>query len=335
MKTKISPAFVGAFVIGAFALGIIALLSFGGVSFFSKPQRFVVFFDESIHGLDLGSPVKLRGVRVGRVVDLNIRYDEKTNHSLVAVVCEFSRDMMTDSRGVVVNVANREELQTLVDRGLRAQLGVLGLATGLLFVQLDFFDPKEYPTSVRDTDPRYVAVPAVTSAISEFQASVSEILASLKKVDFPGLARELTALMAESRRQLDGIDLKGVAEQWKRTGAQVEALAASPEIKQTFANMNKAIAELRDVIAKLDAQVLPAGKELTETLAQAKLALASFNDAATAARKFIATHSGIGDEFVGTLEQLNEAADAVKRLADFLERNPNALLTGKKAPAIK
>jgi len=50
VKTKVSPAIVGAFVIGALALGIVALLSFGGVSFFAKPQRFVVYFDESIPG---------------------------------------------------------------------------------------------------------------------------------------------------------------------------------------------------------------------------------------------------------------------------------------------
>ena len=77
---------MGAFVIGAFALGVVALLTFGGVSIFSKPQRFVVYFNESIHGLDLGSPVKLRGVRVGRVADLNIRYDDKTNRSVVTSV---------------------------------------------------------------------------------------------------------------------------------------------------------------------------------------------------------------------------------------------------------
>jgi phospholipid/cholesterol/gamma-HCH transport system substrate-binding protein len=332
VKTKVSPAIVGAFVIGAFALAIISLLSFGGVSFFSKPQRFVVFFDESIHGLDLGSPVKLRGVRVGRVVDLNIRYDEKTNHSVVAVVCEFSRDMMTDSKGTVINVANRGELQTLVDRGLRAQLGVLGLATGLLFVQLDFFNPHDYPANVQLSDPRFVAVPAVPSAISEFQASASEILASIKKIDFAGLSQQLTGLMADARKHLDGVDLKAVADQWRKTGEQIESLAASPEIKQTVANLNSAVTDLRGVLAKIDTQVLPAGKELTDTLAQAKVAVGSLNDAATAARKFIATHSGLGDEVVGTLEQLNQAADAVTRLADFLERNPNALLTGKKHP---
>jgi len=50
------------------------------------------------------------------------------------------------------------------------------------------------------------------------------------------------------------------------------------------------------------------------------------------ARKFITSHAGLGEDLVDTLGHLNEAADAVKRLADFLERNPNALLTGKKQP---
>jgi len=332
VNTKISPAAVGAFVIGAFALGVVALLTFGGVSIFSKPQRFVVYFNESIHGLDLGSPVKLRGVRVGRVADLNIRYDEKTNRSVVAVLCEFNRDKMTDNKGALIDVTDRAELQTLVDHGLRAQLGVLGLATGLLFVELDFFNPKEFPANDKLTELKYVVVPSVPSAISEFQASATEILANLKKVDFAGLGREVTALAVDARKKIEGVDLAGVADQWKKTGVQVETLASSPEIKQTFVNLNAAIGDLRGVLAKLDKQVEPAGKELTETLAQAKVAIESFNTTAVEARKFIATHAGLGDELTGTLQQLNDAADAVKRLADFLERNPNALLTGKKRP---
>src|SRR4051812_43519483 len=105
MKTKAGPAIVGAFVIGAFVLIIVALLSFGGVSFFSKPERFMVMFDESIHGLDLGSPVKLRGVRIGRVVELNVRYEAEKNRSVVAVVCELNRNIITDSRGQQLDVS--------------------------------------------------------------------------------------------------------------------------------------------------------------------------------------------------------------------------------------
>ncbi|MDB6094568.1 MAG: Mammalian cell entry related domain protein [Verrucomicrobia bacterium] len=330
MKTKFSPTVIGAFVLGGFALIIIGLLSFGGVSFFSRPQRFVVYFDESIHGLDLGSPVKLRGVRVGRVVALNIRYDGTKNHSVVAVVCEFSKNMLTDTKGGLIDVSERGELQNLVDRGLRAQLGVLGLATGLLFVELDFLDPKDYPTDNRVTEIKYTVVPAVPSAISEFQASASEILANLQKVDFAGISMELKSLLATTRRQIDGVDLKGLVTQWKQTGAVVEATANAPEIKQTFANLNGAISDLRGVLAKLDTQVMPAGKELTQTLEQAKQTLASFNLAAADARRFIAAQGGLGDDVTKTLSQLGEAADAVQRLADFLERNPNALITGKK-----
>jgi hypothetical protein len=106
MKTKAGPAIVGAFVIGAFVLAIIALLSFGGISFFSKPERFMVNFDESIHGLDLGSPVKLRGVRIGRVVELNVQYTPEKNGSMVSVVCELNRDIITDSRGIKVDVSS-------------------------------------------------------------------------------------------------------------------------------------------------------------------------------------------------------------------------------------
>src|SRR3954466_4770999 len=115
MKTKFNPTVVGAFVIGGFALLIVALLSFGGGSFFSKPQQFVVYFDESIHGLDKGLPVKLRGVRIGRVTSLNIRYDEKSNKSVAAVICEFSKDVVTDAQGGAFDVSDRKQLQTLVD----------------------------------------------------------------------------------------------------------------------------------------------------------------------------------------------------------------------------
>lgn len=332
MNTKISPAFVGAFVIGAFALGLIAVLSFGGVSFFTKPQRFVVYFDESIHGLDAGSPVKLRGVRVGRVANLNVRYDEQSNHSVVAVVCEFSRDVVTDSKGVVVDVASRDELQSLVDRGLRAHLGVLGLATGLLFVELDFVNPKEYPVDRKLTDPRYAVVPAVPSAISEFQASVGEILANVKRIDFAGLSREVTGLVSEGRKQLVGLDLKGTVEQWKRTGERIETVASGPEIKQTFENLNGAISDLRRTLAKLDGQIEPNSQALAATLAEARTALQSFNEMAAATRKFVNSNATLGEDVVGTLQHLGEAAEAVTRLAEFLERNPNSIIVGRPRP---
>lgn len=332
MKTKVSPTIVGAFVIGAMVLAVVALFSFGGINFFRKPQRFVVFFDESVHGLDLGSQVKLRGVRVGRVVGLSIRYDQQRATSVVAVVCEFSKDVMTDDRGVTVDVADRAELEKLVAGGLRAQLGVLGLATGLLFVELDFKNPKDYPARPNLVDPLYAVVPDVPSTIAEFQASAIELLANLKKIDFAGISKGITTLLATIPKYLEGVDLKGVSDQWKKTGQQFEALATGPDVKRTFENLNGAVNDLRAMIAKLDGQIEPAGKEVQATLAEAKKTVQAFSEAASAAKAFIAAQAGVGEELGETLSHLNDAADSVRRLADFLERNPNALITGRKRP---
>jgi paraquat-inducible protein B len=329
VKTKVSPAIVGMFVIGAFALGIIALLTFGGVNFFAKPQRFVVYFDESVHGLNLGSSVQLNGVPVGRVVDLNIHYNGDTHHSVVAVVCEFSQNKVTDAHGQPINVADRGELQTLVDSGLRARLDVQGLATGLLFVELEFLSVKEHPADNRVTELKYVVIPYVPSSIAQFQTNLTEILNDIKKVDFAGIGLELKLLLADAHKQLDGLDIKALVAQWQKAGASVEALAGSPETKQILVNLNGTLTDLRTVLAKLDTQIDSNGTELKATLVQTKETLASFNAAADNVRRFVAAQSGLGTDASRTLAQLAEAADAVGRLAEFLERNPQALISGK------
>lgn len=332
MKTKVSPTLVGLFVLGALVLVLVALFSFGGVNFFHAPQRFVVYFDESIHGLDLGSPVKLRGVRVGRVVSLNVRYNSNTNQSMVGVVCELSRNVILTEKGELLEVSDRAELQKLIDRGLRARLGVLGLATGLLFVELDFFDPGLYLASNAPVDPKYAVVPWVPSAITEFQNSLSEILADVRRIDFAGLAIEVRGLLQDTRKQINGLNLAALNAEWVKVGQSVNALATAPEIKQTFTNLNGAIDQLSRTLAHIDAQVDPTSKELAGTLAEAQKSLQAFNAAAAAARNFISAQSGLGEEAARALGQLGEAASAVQRLADFLERNPNALLSGKKSP---
>jgi paraquat-inducible protein B len=86
------------------------------------------------------------------------------------------------------------------------------------------------------------------------------------------------------------------------------------------------------MLAGVDAQIQPAGVKLNETLLQAQDTLKSFNEAAESARRFISAQGGLSEETVRTMNQLADAAASVQRLAEFLERNPNSLITGKKAP---
>jgi paraquat-inducible protein B len=339
MKTKISPAVVGTFVLGAFAIGIIGLLSIGSLSLFSKPERFIVYFDEGISGLDQGSPVKLRGVRVGHVVETSIRYDRETGKSLAAVVCELNRGAISDEHGAILDVSDRSALQALVDHGLRAQLEIGGLATGLLFVELDFMDPVKYPDTTKTSDVKYVVIPPTPSEISEFRASAATLmanattlLAKMQEIDFRGLSDEMKKLVVEARLRVEGVDFKGLAAQWKRTGESVDALARSPDTIHSIENLNKTMEALRSSIGRLDTQVDSNGKELQATLLQAKAALVSFNAAAQSAKGFINAQQNFGADTSRALERVADAAESVQRLADFLERNPNALLSGRKEP---
>jgi paraquat-inducible protein B len=308
------------------------LFSFGGINFFSKPERFVIYFDESIHGLDLGSPVKLRGVRVGRVVNINLRYVPASNHSVVAVACELNRNLIRDEKGMEIDVTEPGKLQGLVDRGLRAQLGVIGLATGLLYVELDFLDPMSYPANPRtDLVSQYVEMPAVPSAISEFQANLTEILNDVKKIDFAGLSREVQGLLVDVRKKLNAMDTGALAAEWTKAGASLHELASSPELKQTLVSFSAASQKLDAILADY-AKNGPTGQSLAKTIEDVRGTVTAFNATAATVQKFVNAQQNLGDDASQALIKLGEAAAAVRELADFLERNPSALLTGRNQP---
>jgi paraquat-inducible protein B len=82
---------------------------------------------------------------------------------------------------------------------------------------------------------------------------------------------------------------------------------------------------VQGLVAKLDTQVEPVSAELVRSLH-------SFHYAAQSVQKLVGPQSGLGDEAIKTLRQLTQTAESLQELADFLERNPNALITGKKLP---
>ena len=333
MKTKVSPTVVGFFVLGAFFLGIIALLSFGSFNFLTKPEQFVVYFDESVSGLDQGSPVKFRGVRVGRVAKISVTYNADTKQSVVAVLCEFNRNVLTDTRGKPIQLSNRNELEDLIAAGLRAELGILGLATGLLYVELDMKDPLEYPVPRRDLVPiDYAIIPDAPSAISEFQASFTEILANIKDVDFAALTTEMHGLLTDTREQIQKLDTATISTEITATAQAYREIAQSPHIPSILQKFDTALDNLTSTLQEIEGSVKPTAAELALTLQRLRGSLDSLETATDSASRFIASQSGLGTEAADALRQLGEAARAVGRLADYLERNPNALLSGRVPP---
>jgi len=324
VKAKLSPALVGSFVLGAFVLIVAALLSFRSTHLFSKPGRFVAYFHESVQGLDVGGAVKLRGVRAGRVVAIRVYYDSKARQSQVGVVGELDQNVIRDRAGQMIKITDRATLQRLIEEGLRAKIDLVGI-TGLQFVELDFLDPQQFPAPRLEGEAEYPVVPTVPSGMSELIANLSKIVNNLKHVDFAELSHELKSLLATANQEVGDLDLKRMVAKVTAAAESIEALAGSAEAKAAFPNLNKTATDVQGLVAKLDTQAEPVRTELVRTLH-------SFHDAAESVRKLLGPQSDLGEQAVRTLRQVTETAESLQQLADFLERNPNALITGRKRP---
>ncbi|MDP1579500.1 MAG: MlaD family protein [Candidatus Didemnitutus sp.] len=331
MKTRFSPAAVGMFVLGAVLLAMVAFISFGGTNFFSKPTRFMVYFDESVSGLDPGASVKVNGVRVGRVAAINVRYDTASRSAQVQTICQIDRNVLIDRDGNTIDLTDTAELQNLIDRGLRAKLNLQGI-TGLLFVELSFEDPREYPGDVRLRDERYPVVPAVRSPISEVQNSIVEIVADLKNAKIAELSKDLRTMVGTANKRLAEFDVKLLSDRIAGAAAAVENFVDSPEAKHAFVNLNATLTELRGMLARIDGEVGPVSAEFKGTLVRAQQALDTIDGAAAATRRFVQAQGHLGEDASRALHQITEAADAIQRLAEYLERKPNALLLGRQPP---
>ena len=317
------------FVLGALLLAVVAFLSFGGSNIFSKPARFLVYFSESVSGLDPGAPVKLNGVRVGRVAAINVRFDRASKESLVQVTCEVDRNILTDRDGRTIDLTSPAQLQLLIGRGLRAGLSLTGI-TGLLFVELEFNDARKYPENPRFMIEQYPVIPSIPSPISQVQQSIVEIVANIRKVDFADLSKDLKILLATTNQKIGELDLKALAERVGRAADAVNTFVNSPDAVRAFANLNTAVGETRAVLAKFDGQVGPVSDELKKTLTAAQAALQSLDSAAATTRNFVRDQGQVGDEVTLALRQVAAAAAALENLADALDRNPSSLLVGKK-----
>lgn len=166
---------LGIFVITALIILTVLLLTIGGRGLFASQAKYSMFFDKSVKGLNVGSPLMFRGVRIGQVTDIQLTSHKRAyvNGELswpIEVIVEIdpeSLDIGKDenfSNLSLIDKTTRDSLlmlksQELVDKwlhymvkthGLCAQLQSMSLLTGQLYIELDFFS--DYVLSREDLD---------------------------------------------------------------------------------------------------------------------------------------------------------------------------------------
>jgi paraquat-inducible protein B len=304
---KASPTLIGAFVLGAAILAAGGAILFGSGRFFEKTTRVIFYFEGSVNGLSIGAPLKFKGVPIGQVVEIRLLFDEGENTAAIPVVAEIDDGLVSNKLGSEIEM-NRQEIERLVSRGLRATLESQSLVTGLLYVSLDL-QPDSGAHLFPHTD-RYPQIPTLPSTLEQFSETVSEVMHQLREVNFQKL-------------------MQGVTD----TVAGIDKIVNSPQVAQTIEELDSTMKAVRSVVEKLDSSIGPLTKDVEQTAQEATRVLDTLRQTIEEARELIEPDAPLAYQLEQTIKDVGAAARALQQVAQMIDEQPTVLLYGNQSGA--
>ncbi|MEO7095591.1 MAG: MlaD family protein [Polyangiales bacterium] len=307
---------LGLFVVAGFVLALCTVVFLGARSLQKDSVKYKTYFDESVQGLEVGSPIKFRGVTIGNVSAIDIAPDGRH----VGVTSELT---LTDLNELGIAEGKGKNARIRVPPELRVQLASQGI-TGVKFLQIDFFVIKDNPPPVLPFPVPENYIPAAVSTMKNLEDAV------VKAVDrVPELTDNLVKISSQVSVLLTSIDEKKLPEKAEKTlvhfdsvlsmlQASIKAIDTgklSAQAQTALTNANVVFKHADGLLAKLDGE-----KGL---IASVQKTSDSLGDVATSVNA-----SGISQTFDETLRDIQDFVAAFQRVADALERDPDMLTKG-------
>jgi paraquat-inducible protein B len=145
----------------------------------------------------------------------------------------------------------------------------------------------------------------------------------------PTALEQAQQLFQEALQSLKGVDVRAIALAVKDAAQGFAKVVNSPEIPRIVSGVEETLVDVQKLIQRLDRQVDPLARNLGETSTDVRRTLASVDQTLRTLQGTLAPDSPVPVEMSRALQQLGEAARAIRDLADVLERHPNAVLFGK------
>ncbi len=313
MAKQANRIMIGGFVVIALILMAASLVLFSSGKFFKKTQKFVLYFNESIQGLEVGSRVLFEGVPVGSVIEISIVADPVKQQTEIPVVIEVELDHFK------IRIAGQLEdpqknMPRLIEKGLRGVLSMQSLITGKLLIEIDFFPGT--PVNLKNINKNYTEIPTIPS-------TTSKLARALDKLDLEAVQKKLESA-------LDGI----------------AKLTNNPDLAASIGHLKETLRDARKLINRVDRQVDPLAQDTKKTVKDfGKLArdldarvgelAPSLEKTLSAMRGVISDDAPLIAELENTLQAISAASRSFRQMADYLEQHPEALIRGKGKPGGK
>ena len=312
MQPKRDAKWIGVFVIGGIILLLAGIVAFSSTGWFSRQMNFVVYFDSSLNGLEVGSPVSFRGVDIGKVTNIVMEFDPSHQQVNTPVYLEIDpQRFKVSSFSDQISLLADPPMKKMVEKGLRAQLQTKSWITGQRFIELEFHPT--YPARFRaDKGSKADEIPTIPSQLDQVQETLKNVLASVQKLDLQELVTE--AVLTVETTRAAAYEFYSMAH---KVNEQIDTLLANAnssteestarlkEMKKTLNDISGAAEKVAKMAGNLDSEIRTISPNITK----------GANNATSA------------------FDQMALAMRALKELAELLERNPDALLTGKQKNA--
>lgn len=324
MSTKVNKTAIGAFVLGAIALLVAAVLVLGAGKFFTRTHTFITYFEGSVKGLNVGSPVMFRGVKVGEVTEISILVDPATRRLIIPVIIKLEPEKFKGT------AAEFQRDPKAIDRavkqfGLRTQLQSMSFVTGQLMVSLDFFP---------DRPARYVGLSTKHPEIPSVPTPLEQLQKTLENLPFKEIVRNLNETIQSVNTLVSSIDAQKTTETIEAAIQDVRTLVrhANDKIDPLVESMTKtstsaeaALNETKDTMAAARGEMREMVTSTNKTLETAQAALRQSEQTLQA----YSDDSRLVTELNRTLRDLSATTRSLRHLSDYLERHPESLLRGK------
>ena len=238
---------IGVFVAGGVALLVFAILIFGGGQMFRQKIEMETYMKGSVQGIDVGTPVKFRGVLIGKVTKINFAFTEyhlKETDGLFNYVVLF----MEINREVFPNMFTDDLTPLLtksIEQGLRVRIEPQGI-TGLNYLDIDYFDTNRFPALWPPWKPEVYYIPSAPGELTSFLDSINAILREVEKLNIGGISQTGTELLENLNKAVVGAQVDKISTDLQSLIKDSNTVLQKARIPELSADATKFLGQLEE-----------------------------------------------------------------------------------------